>query len=88
MVYVDGAYVGKVRPAYIKRAAMALVEKYPDKFTSDFEHNKRVVGELLKTTKRVRNRVAGYITRLIKRRERFKVLEETASSIAAEEGEE
>ena len=67
---------------------MALVEKYPDKFTSDFEHNKRVVGELLKTTKRVRNRVAGYITRLIKRRERFKVLEETASSIAAEEGEE
>jgi small subunit ribosomal protein S17e len=88
VVYVNGAYVGKVRPAYIKRTAMALLEKYPDKFTSDFEHNKRVASELLKTTKRVRNRVAGYITRLIKRQERFKALEETTASTAVEEGEE
>lgn len=74
---------------YIKRTAMMLLEKYPDKFTRDFEHNKRVVGELLKTTKRVRNRVAGYITRLVKRRERFKALEEAAAAgTVAEEGEE
>jgi ribosomal protein S17E len=36
----------------------------------------------------VRNRVAGYITRLIKRQERFKALEETTASTAVEEGEE
>jgi len=78
--------VGKVRPAYIKRTARTLLEKYPDKFTADFEHNKRVVGELLKTTKRVRNRIAGYITRLMKRREKLKMLEEAGATAAMEEG--
>lgn len=81
-----GRRVGKVRPAYVKRTARMLLEKYPDKFTTDFEHNKRVVGELLKTTKRVRNKVAGYITRLVKRREELKALEEAAAAAAAEEG--
>jgi len=63
-----------------------LLERYPDKFTTDFEHNKRVVGGLLKTTKRVRNKVAGYITRLVKMREKLKALEEAAAAMAAEEG--
>lgn len=78
--------MGKVRPAYVKRTARALLEKYPDKFTADFEHNKRVVGELLKTTKRVRNRIAGYITRLVKMQERLKAMEEAAASAAGEKG--
>ncbi|MEM1509039.1 MAG: 30S ribosomal protein S17e [Thermofilaceae archaeon] len=58
--------MGKVRPAYIKNTGRILVEKYPDKFTIDFEHNKKAVSEILKTSKKVRNRVAGYITRLMK----------------------
>ena len=76
--------MGKVRPAYVKRTARMLLERYPDKFTNDFEHNKRVVGELLKTTKRVRNKVAGYITRLVKVRERLKALEEAAAAMVEE----
>ena len=60
--------MGKVRPRLIKRMAEELIATYPDKFTSDFEHNKRMVALLLKgASKRVRNRVAGYITRLISR---------------------
>lgn len=58
--------MGKVRPAYIKNTARALVEKYPDKFTTDFEYNKKAVSEMLKASKKVRNRVAGYITRLMR----------------------
>jgi len=40
---------------------------YPDKFTTDFEHNKKMVAELtVVDSKRVRNRIAGYITRLVR----------------------
>ncbi|RLF06470.1 MAG: 30S ribosomal protein S17e [Thermoprotei archaeon] len=81
--------MGKVRPAYIKNTARMLLEKYPDKFTDDFEHNKRVVGELIQTSKRVRNRIAGYITRLVKRRQKLKALEEAERGeiSSVEEGE-
>ena len=62
-----GLSLGKVRPAYIKRTARKLLQLYPDKFTDDFEHNKKVVTELaIVDSKRVRNRIAGYITRLVK----------------------
>lgn len=66
MFYEMWRGVGKVRPAYIKNTARMLAEKYPDKFTIDFEYNKKAVSEILKTSKKVRNRVAGYITRLMK----------------------
>ena len=63
--------MGKVRPSYIKNTARRLLELYPDKFTKDFNKNKKLVSELTNiTSKRVRNRVAGYITRLVKKRER------------------
>ena len=63
--------MGKVRSSYIKNTARRLLELYPDKFTKDFNENKKLVSELTNiTSKRVRNRVAGYITRLVKIRER------------------
>jgi len=65
--------VGKVRPALVKRTARELVEKYPELFTADFEHNKKMLKEIADIkSKRLRNRVAGYITRLVKRRKREK----------------
>jgi small subunit ribosomal protein S17e len=40
---------------------------YPDTFTDDFETNKRLVEQLTDVkTKKVRNRIAGYLVRLIK----------------------
>jgi small subunit ribosomal protein S17e len=57
--------VGKVRTEYIKRIARELVERFPDKFTSDFENNKRIVGTLTSiSSTKLRNRIAGYTTRL------------------------
>ncbi len=68
--------MGKVRPNYIKSIARKLLDLYPDKFTEDFEHNKKVVAELADVaSKKVRNRVAGYITHVIKMR-RIKAEEE------------
>jgi small subunit ribosomal protein S17e len=58
--------MGKVRPDHIKELARKLTERFPDKFTSDFEHNKKMVDELTNViSKKIRNRVAGYLVRLI-----------------------
>ena len=52
-----------IKPAYVKKTANLLMERYPDAFGPDFEHNKDVVEELTNIeSKGVRNRVAGYVT--------------------------
>ncbi len=58
--------MGKVRTVLVKRLSRELVERYSDSFSTDFNQNKEVVDELLtNTTKRLRNRIAGYVTRLM-----------------------
>ncbi len=53
-----------VRPDYIKKTGNLLLERYPDAFGRDFEHNKESVTHLTNIeSKDVRNRVAGYVTR-------------------------
>jgi len=54
-----------VRPKHVKRIARELMQRYPDKFTTDFENNKKAV-QLLATISsiKIRNRIAGYVTRL------------------------
>ncbi|AQL44131.1 30S ribosomal protein S17e [Halorientalis sp. IM1011] len=53
-----------IKPAYVKKTGRTLLERYPDAFGHDFEHNKELVTELTNIeSKGVRNRIAGYITR-------------------------
>lgn len=53
-----------IKPAYVKKTATLLMERYPNAFGDDFEHNKTVVEELTNVeSKGVRNRIAGYVTR-------------------------
>jgi len=60
--------MGTVKPAYIKVIARELLRKYPGVFTGDFDENKKLVSQLTNiSSKRVRNRVAGYITRKVNR---------------------
>lgn len=62
--------MGKIRPTHIKRIAEDLVRKFPDKFTNDFETNKKMVAELADvTTVKMRNRIAGYVTRVRRKAE-------------------
>jgi small subunit ribosomal protein S17e len=57
--------LGNIRPTYIKRVARELIDQHGEHFTDDFEHNKQMVGELTNTQGKVlRNRIAGYVTRL------------------------
>ena len=62
--------MGNIRQTYIKRVALELANRYPQEFKHDFDHNKIKVGELTDVqSKVVRNRIAGYLTRYIKRQE-------------------
>ena len=57
--------MGKVRTEHIKRVAKELIRRFPNKFSGDFEENKRVVSTLVQgATTRVRNQIAGYITHI------------------------
>ena len=52
-----------IKPAYVKKTARLLMERYPKAFGQDFEHNKELVEELTNIeSKGVRNRIAGYVT--------------------------
>ncbi len=60
--------MGKIRPTYIKRVAIELVDTYSEDFNADFEHNKEMVGNLTDiSSKMYKNRVAGYATTYWKR---------------------
>lgn len=57
--------MGNVRPEKVKKVARELLVKYSDKFTADFEQNKKILETILYTqSKSLRNTIAGYITRL------------------------
>ena len=57
--------LGKVRTDTVKRTSREVLKKFPDRFTGDFESDKQAVNDLVITqSKRLRNRIAGYVTRL------------------------
>lgn len=56
--------MGKVRVALIKRVAKQMIANHPDRFSRDFEQNKKSLAEL-NLTPRLRNRIAGYISALM-----------------------
>lgn len=57
--------MGNIRQTYIKRVALELLRKHEELFTRDFQVNKELVDELTDIdSKELRNRVAGYTTRL------------------------
>lgn len=62
--------MGRIKTTLIKRTSKKLLAEYSDRFSPDFEKNKPVVHELLpKVNKKMRNIVAGYVTRLVKQQQ-------------------
>lgn len=55
-----------IKPSYIKTLGLELLAKNRDKFSSNYEENKQALTTTASIeSKRVRNRVAGFITRKI-----------------------
>ncbi len=62
--------MGRVKGNMIKKLGMKLLKANPDKFTTDFDTNKNIIKQLgIIDSKKIRNKVAGYIVRLKKREE-------------------
>merc|ERR1712000_282063 len=63
--------MGRVRTKTVKRASRAIIEKYHAKLTLDFHFNKRIIDDIaVIQSKRMRNKIAGYTTHLMKRIEK------------------
>lgn len=77
--------MGKVKTEQIKRVGKELMARFTGKFTSSFDENKRLVDTLTQgTTTRVRNQIAGYITRTISLSQANSSTEPLASEEASE----
>ncbi|MGB9134846.1 MAG: 30S ribosomal protein S17e [Candidatus Bathyarchaeia archaeon] len=78
--------MGKVRPEHVKKVSRELIERYPERFTTDFQTNKKALGAVAQIySPRLRNRVAGYITRLLAIAKK-KAEEESEAEEGVEEG--
>ena len=59
--------MGKVRTEMVKRISLELLNRYEKSLSTEFEQNKQFLNEIeLDVSKKLRNRIAGYITRLVK----------------------
>jgi len=60
--------MGRVRTKTVKKASKVIIEKYYTRLTLDFHTNKRIVEEVaIIPTKPLRNKIAGFVTHLMKR---------------------
>jgi small subunit ribosomal protein S17e len=76
--------LGKVKTEQVKRVGKELIERFPERFSNNFDENKLAVSALTKgATTRIRNQIAGYITSSCAPEEET----ETATEEVAEEAE-
>ena len=62
--------MGRIKTQLIKRVSNKLIKEHRDEFKKDFEENKKLVEEFSDIpSKKLRNSIAGYVTRLKKEEE-------------------
>ncbi|BBL62871.1 30S ribosomal protein S17e [Methanobrevibacter arboriphilus] len=62
--------MGNIRTSFVKRTSKELIEIHQGVFTTDFDENKKLVAEKSTvSTKHLRNKIAGYVTRLVKQQQ-------------------
>jgi small subunit ribosomal protein S17e len=61
--------LGRIKTIPIKRTTHVLMDSRPTEFNTDFSHNKKMVATMIEGgSKKMRNVIAGYVTRLAKQR--------------------
>ena len=62
--------MGRIKTALTKRIALKLVREHRSQLKDNFEENKKIVNELAEVSShKIRNVIAGYVTRIIKRKQ-------------------
>lgn len=62
--------MGNIRTSFVKKISKELIETHPGVFTTDFVENKKNVAEKSTvSTKHLRNKIAGYVTRLVRQQQ-------------------
>ncbi len=62
--------MGRIKTQMIKRLTLQLVKQHKPLLTTEFSANKKIVEQLLTgPSKKIRNTVAGYVTRIMQRKE-------------------
>ena len=62
--------MGRIKTKAVKRITNELVDNYFDEFSEDFDANKEIVEKYVDIpSKKLRNIITGYVTRLVKSRE-------------------
>ncbi len=68
MVALTTAKMGRIKTALIKRKTKELLHMHGDKFVTDFDQNKKITNQYTEIqSKKLRNIIAGYMTRLKKK---------------------
>jgi small subunit ribosomal protein S17e len=59
--------MGRIKTKQVKRITFELIEQHGEKFKTDYESNKVLVSQITNVqSKKLRNTIAGYLTRLTK----------------------
>lgn len=61
--------MGRIKSALVKRTSKKML-KEENVFTDKFEDNKKVLGNKIMPSKRIRNMIAGYVSRLKRAQQR------------------
>jgi small subunit ribosomal protein S17e len=62
--------MGRIKTQQVKRASMQLMKAHGSEFKDNFSDNKALVNKFLDVkSKKIRNVIAGYVTRLSKTKE-------------------
>lgn len=60
--------MGRVKTGFVKSTGLKIYQKYKDKFSKDFNKNKKSLDEVaIINSKKLRNVIAGYTVVLVKR---------------------
>lgn len=60
--------MGRIKTKLTKRLAFELIDRYKDKLSTEFNTNKKAIVPLMDaSSKKLRNIIAGYVTRLKKK---------------------
>ncbi len=62
--------MGRIKTKLIKRITLKLFKQHRDEFKPEFDENKEIVSKFADIpSKKIRNIIAGYVTRLVKQKQ-------------------